>query len=301
MKYHDIDYKTKIEQLLNVFSMSTKLAEALRVSRVTLVNWRSKPASISMSNRLNIDVLYCKHFLIPDWDRPHQTFQPVLLPDDMTCNPKVFMPFLRQLSYGTIEIESSISKHDFDRVMDADKLPRNMSTQKFHEAWNTFMTVRELWQAIIERHEPFEISESSIKTLHNHFMRGVHEDAGVYSKKTRAMVHLEHFVTTWPEDIPEEINRWVYRHKDSATIEDVAQAHAYFIAIHPFGDGNGRVGRALLMIQCLNARLIPPVFNAQNKAIYYAAMEHAMVHGRHTPLMRVIAEASTALNMGKVG
>jgi len=293
MEYDEIDYKTKLEKLLEVFSMSTKLAETLRVSRVTLVNWRSNPSSISINNRFNIDVLYCKHFVIPDWDQPNQTFEPGLLPDDMPHNQKMFMPFLRQLSYGTIEIESGISQEDFDHAIDADKLPRNMSVKMFHEAFNTFMTLQELWKAIIERNETFTISEASIKALHNSFMRGVHADAGVYSKKIRVMGHLEDFATTWPEDIPEEVNRWVYRHKDTSTIEDLAKAHAYFIAIHPFGDGNGRVGRALIMAQCLNARLTPPVFNAQNKAMYYATMEHAMAHGRHIPLMRLISEASS--------
>jgi len=293
MEYNAIDYKTKLEKLLEAFSMSTRLAETLRVSRVTLVNWRSNPSSISINNRFNIDVLYCKRFVVPDWDQPNQTFEPVLLPDAMQHNQKMFMPFLRQLSYGTIEIESGMSKEDFDHAIDADKLPRNMSVKMFHEAFNTFMTLQELWKSIIERNEIFTISESSIKALHNSFMRGVHANAGVYSKKTRVMGHLEDFTTTWPEDIPEEVNRWVYRHKDTSTIEDLAKAHAYFIAIHPFGDGNGRVGRALMMVQCLNARLAPPVFNSQNKAMYYASMEHAMVHSRHIPLMRLISEVSS--------
>ena len=105
---------------------------------------------------------------------------------------------------------------------------------------------------------------------------------------------LENFDTTLPEDVPEEINRWVYKYNNISTLEDMAKAHAHFIAIHPFGDGNGRVGRALLMAQCLNARLMPPVFNSENRAIYFAAMEHALIHGRHAPLIRLFYEASTS-------
>jgi hypothetical protein len=67
----------------------------------------------------------------------------------------------------------------------------------------------------------------------------------------------------------------------------------YFILIHPFGDGNGRVGRALVMAQCLNARLMPPVFDAENRAMYYAAMQHAMKHGRYAPLVRLFYEAAS--------
>jgi len=88
------------------------------------------------------------------------------------------------------------------------------------------------------------------------------------------------------------MNRWVYKCSGATTLEDIAKAHAYFIAIHPFGDGNGRVGRALMMAQCLHARLMPPVFDSGNRAIYYAAMEHAMLHGRYAPLVRLFYEAA---------
>jgi len=57
-----------------------------------------------------------------------------------------------------------------------------------------------------------------------------------------------------PEDIPEELNRRVYKCKAAASIDEIAKAHAYFIAIHPFGDGNGRVGRALVMASSLEGR-----------------------------------------------
>ncbi len=293
MKFNNISYISKIDQLQTVFEYSTKLSEAIGVSRRALLNWRSKPDSISAENRLNIDVLYCRHFLIPEWDNPKQNFEPVLLPDDLPHNESLFLPFLRRLSYGTIEIETNMAKTDFDKIIDEEKLPKNMSRQTFHEGFNAFMTHRQLWQRIIEHGEPMPITEESIKTLHADFMRGVHDDAGFYSKKMRVMGKLETVHTTDPEDIEEEMNRWVYKEAKSATLEAIAKAHAYFILIHPFGDGNGRVGRALVMAQCLNARLMPPVFNGENRAMYYAAMEHAMQHGRYAPLVRLFYEAAS--------
>ena len=293
MEYINISYIDKLNALKGVYSMSTKLSEALHISRTSLVNWLDKPDTISADNRFNIDVLYCKHFIIPEWDKP-ATFAPILLPDAMSGNHSVFTPFLRRISYGTIEIETGISREDFERVIDAKKLPRNMRVETFHEAFNTFMTVRGLWQKVVEHRQPFQISEESIKTLHESFMRGVHDDAGFYSTKTRVMGHLENFTTTWPEDIPEEVNRWAYKYGNLSSLKDIAIAHAHFIAIHPFGDGNGRVGRALMMAQCLNAGLMPPVFNSENRAMYYAAMEHAMVNQHHAPLIRLCHEAAVS-------
>ncbi len=291
MKYNEISYLEKIDALLEMFGASAALAEAIGVSRRTLPNWRDRPDSIKPAHRLDIDVLYCKHVLIPVWDEPRQAYTAVLLPDDMLNNEALFLPFLRRLSYGTIEIETDMARSDFDKVIDEEKLPRNMSRQTFHEALNTYLTHQWLWKKIVERGEPFVISEQSIQHLHADFMRAVHSSAGFYSTKIRKMGRLEALQTTLPEDIAEEMNRWVYKSAQATTLEGIAKAHAYFIAIHPFGDGNGRVGRALVMSQCLNARLMPPVFDAGNRAMYYAAMEHAMVHGRYAPLVRLFQES----------
>jgi len=292
MNYNKISYIDKLDRLQDAFVYATKLSEAIGVSRRTLLNWKGRPESISGEHRLSIDVLYCRLFLIPEWDVPGKAFAPVLLPDDMPHNEALFLPFLRRLSYGTIEIETDMGKADFDKIIDEEKLPKNMTRQQFHEGFNAFFTHKQLWQSIVERGEAWGIHEESIKSLHADFMRGVHEHAGFYSTKIRMMGQLEGVDTTAPEDIAEETNRWVYKEAKSATMEAIAKAHAYFILIHPFGDGNGRVGRALVMAQCLNARLMPPVFDGENRAMYYAAMEHAMKHGRNIPLVRLFHEAA---------
>lgn len=292
MKYTTLSYIDKLDQLQDVYRMSTALAEAIGVSRRSLPNWRDRPESIKAEYRFNIDVLYCTHFLIPEWDRAGQSFAPVLLPDDFSANENLLMPFLRRLSYGTIEIETDMSRTDFDLAIDAEKLPKNMSRQTFHEAVNSYFTLKWLWQKIIVNEEIFAVSEESVKTMHADFMAGIREDAGFYSRKMRVMGRLEALHTTLPEDIPEEMNRWAYKCGTASSLEEIAKAHAYFIAIHPFGDGNGRVGRALVMAQCLNARLMPPLFDGENRAMYYAAMQHSMVQGRHTPLIRLFHESA---------
>ena len=292
MNYNKISYIDKLDQLQSEFVYTTKLSEAIGISRRSLLNWKSKPESISAEHRLSIDVLYCRVFTIPEWDMAGQTFDPVLLPDNMPHNEALFLPFLRRLSYGTIEIETDMVKADFDKIIDGDKLPKNMTRQRFHEGFNAFFTHRHLWQSIVEVGEAWVTTEDSIKSLHADFMRGVHEHAGFYSTRIRVMGQLEGVQTTAPEDIAEEMNRWVYKVARSATLDEIARAHAYFILIHPFGDGNGRVGRALVMAQCLNARLMPPVFDGENRAMYYAAMEHAMKHGRYIPLVRLFYEAA---------
>jgi hypothetical protein len=293
LQYNTISTLDKLAQLQTAFVYSTKLAEAIGVSRRTLLNWQQNPASIINKHRLTIDVLYCQRFLIPEWDNPKQTFEPIWLPDAMRHNAPVFLPFIRRLSYGTIEIETDMAKTDFDNIIDDTKLPKNISRQAFHEGFNTYMTHKQLWQRIVEQGEPLPITVENIRTLHADFMRGIHEDAGFFSTKIRIMGQLDGVSTTAPEDIEEELHRWVFREAKAVSLDAIAKAHAYFILIHPFGDGNGRVGRALIMAQCLNARLMPPVFNGENRAMYYAAMQHVMKHGRYAPLIRLFYEAAS--------
>jgi len=180
MKYNAISLLDKLDQLQLVFVYSTKLAEALSVTRRTLLNWRQKPESISAKYRLDIAVLYCQNFLIPEWDVPKQTFTPVLLPDTLPHNEALFLPFLRRLSYGTIEIETDMAKVDFDSIIDGKKLPKNMDKQTFHEGFNAFMTHQQLWQKIVEHGESLPITVDNIKTLHIDFMRGVYDNAGFF-------------------------------------------------------------------------------------------------------------------------
>ena len=97
------------------------------------------------------------------------------------------------------------------------------------EGFNAFMTHKQLWQRIVEHGETMPITVENIKTLHVDFMRGVYDNAGFFSTKMRVMGQLDGVQTTDPEDIDEEMHRWVYKEAKAATLEAIAKAHAYFI------------------------------------------------------------------------
>lgn len=56
------------------------------------------------------------------------------------------------------------------------------------------------------------------------------------------------------------------------TIEDIARFHVEFERIHPFQDGNGRVGRMIILKQCLDNNLIPIIIMASDQEQYYRSL-----------------------------
>ena len=56
------------------------------------------------------------------------------------------------------------------------------------------------------------------------------------------------------------------------TIEDIARFHVEFERIHHFQDGNGRVGRMIILKQCLDNNLIPIIIMASDQEQYYRSL-----------------------------
>ena len=63
-----------------------------------------------------------------------------------------------------------------------------------------------------------------------------------------------------------------YNQKRTITIEDIVAFHAQFEAIHPFQDGNGRVGRLVALKECLRHNVIPFIIEDSKKNYYYRGL-----------------------------
>jgi Fic family protein len=59
------------------------------------------------------------------------------------------------------------------------------------------------------------------------------------------------------EDIPEEVEYWVGKYAKVKNICNIAHAHEHFELMHPFGDGNGRIGRLILAYHFMTLGVLP--------------------------------------------
>lgn len=134
------------------------------------------------------------------------------------------------------------------------------------------------------------ITEGVVKRLHRDLMRGIRADAGEYAKYMRGIIGVD-LSLPHPEDIPEEM-RYFFDNSSKvrgSLIEHVSRLHADFEAIHPFGDGNGRVGRLMMIIELLNNDYPPVLIENDRKADYYEVLEHAQRYS-YSHLIKFICE-----------
>jgi Fic family protein len=86
--------------------------------------------------------------------------------------------------------------------------------------------------------------------------------------------------TTKPEEVENEMNKlndWYLSGKDAArhvsTFENIIEYHYRFEKIHPFQDGNGRVGRLILFRECLRNGVVPFIIDERHKQFYYRGLK----------------------------
>ena len=94
---------------------------------------------------------------------------------------------------------------------------------------------------------------------------------GDYKKRSNVVGGRE---TTKPKDVPARIKNLLdtYNAKGDVTIQDIIAFHAEFEKIHPFQDGNGRVGRLIALKECLRFNIVPFLIEDSKKTFYYRGL-----------------------------
>jgi Fic family protein len=81
--------------------------------------------------------------------------------------------------------------------------------------------------------------------------------------------------TTPPGKVATEVDRLIanYNSKTQNSFEDIIDFHYKFELIHPFQDGNGRVGRIVLFKECLKNNITPFIIDHEHKLFYYRGLK----------------------------
>ena len=122
-----------------------------------------------------------------------------------------------------------------------------------------------------------ELSEEIIKHLHYILKHDTKDSTlswfavGDYKKRANMIGGRE---TARPGEVHERMRALLanYNAKDTVTVNDVIALHAEFEYIHPFQDGNGRVGRLIALKECLRHNIIPFIIEDRKKHFYYRGL-----------------------------
>ena len=81
--------------------------------------------------------------------------------------------------------------------------------------------------------------------------------------------------TTPPGKVKKEMQQLLfeYQQKDKISFDDIVEFHYLFEKIHPFQDGNGRVGRLIIFKECLKYNIIPFIIDERYKMYYYRGLK----------------------------
>ena len=81
--------------------------------------------------------------------------------------------------------------------------------------------------------------------------------------------------TTHPNDVEKEMDELLnwYNNLKSITLEDIIEFHFRFEKIHPFGDGNGRIGRIIMFKECLKNNIMPFIILDSDKPYYMRGLK----------------------------
>lgn len=122
------------------------------------------------------------------------------------------------------------------------------------------------------------LTESIIKKLHFILKSNTSDsrlewfNMGEYKQRPNMVGDLK---TTPPSKVKREMQRLLfeYQQKEKISFEDIVEFHYHFERIHPFQDGNGRVGRLIIFKECLKYNIIPFIIDERHKLYYYRGLK----------------------------
>ena len=183
------------------------------------------------------------------------------------------------MAYNTNRIEGSKLSEDQTRsifetqtLLSEGNTPINtddiIETQNHFKAFDYMLDIAE---------EP--LTEEIIKTFHWYIKHGTSQEklswfrVGDYKIKPNTIGDL--VTTTSPEKVHDEMDHllYVYEMNHKKTIEDLIDFHYHFEKIHPFQDGNGRVGRLILFKECLRYNIVPFVIDEAHELFYKRGLQ----------------------------
>lgn len=196
---------------------------------------------------------------------------------DMKLKGGIYHRTQIDLTYNSNRIEGSQLTHDQTRYIfetnTIGALKESINVDDIIETSNHFRCI----DLIIEKAKS-KLTESLIKELHFLLKSGTSDsrkdwfNVGAYKKMPNEVGGLE---TCKPQEVEMQMKKLLldYHNIEYKTFENIIDFHYQFEIIHPFQDGNGRVGRLILFKECLANNMVPFIIDNDLKMFYYRGLQ----------------------------
>jgi len=191
-------------------------------------------------------------------------------------------------AYNSNHIEGSRLTHDQTRyIYETHTIDGTAPVNDVFEAANHFKCFDYVLDTVSE-----SITEEYIKELHRILKNGLmidNDDYSVIGDYKKYPNEVGQIKTASPKDVSVLVQDLLrkYTNKSKIDLYDVAEFHAAFEKIHPFYDGNGRVGRLIMLKQCLVNNIVPFFIDDNIKYFYYFGLKEWQLDGKKNRLLDV--------------
>lgn len=297
-----MNYKEKIQLIQQITGLNQdEIARKLGVTFAALNRWLNDKAIPRESIKKKISKLYievtgedkepqnlheAKCNLLENKKKKHKN---VL--KEIIANPDIKDQFVLSLTYNSNTIEgNTLSENETAAIIFQNKTFPSKSMIEHLEAKNHQIALEYLFNYLINK---VPINEKLILRLHEILMNGIHSDAGFYRRHgvriigsnvpTANYVKVPHLM----EELIKDINK-----KSKDVISHVAFIHSRLEQIHPFGDGNGRIGRLVMNAILLKENIAPAIIKQKEKYKYYSCLNKSQLSKDIEPLKSFIFDST---------
>lgn len=211
-------------------------------------------------------------------NRPQTLLEILQLEKKCKLSGGIYHQIQIDFTYHSNHMEGSCLSHEQTRfIFETNTVVVEGKVVKVDDIIETINHFRCIDMIIDQANKP--ITETFIKELHQILKQGTNDARfdwfaiGEYKKVPNIVGNME---TTPPKEVPIQMKKLLveYQNKKEKTLDDLLDFHVRFEQIHPFQDGNGRVGRLLLFKECLKYKIVPFIINDKRKLYYYRGLKN---------------------------
>lgn len=193
--------------------------------------------------------------------------------------------------YNSNAIEnSSLTLKETEKVLLEMELSRDVSLREVYEAKNLARVI----EYTRKKAAAAELNKEWILLLHKMLIGGIDDKIAGRFRKKGEYVRVGAYVAPAPEQVERMMESILIEYNsklDGYFLDKIAKFHLDFESIHPFCDGNGRIGRALINCQLLRLGFPRLIIRNKEKKYYYQAFSDYREKKNTKPMEKVLALA----------